>query len=416
MHNTQQSRKHSIYSSCIISKPSQGRQEGSVSTASIAWVVVSLLILSQPGTSVCALTQSQKTPTTVPCPQTNYFKPNHQPPRPTSGLMAAKDSILAQELDSEKFKATMMSRMTKEVDVNKVPSPSKVSTTTKKPQLTPVQQTSLVTAFWRNCEQQRTDKEPLCVDPQAPILLEKLLERDSMESLLASPFFTGGVNLLAVRTRFIDDFILDSALSVSGRQVGQPQPQQLVLLGSGMDTRAYRLNLHKDSVVIEVDSDMDVLRGKHDVLAMASHKATCRVATVAVDISESEKVVSKVVTAGLKSTMPTVWVLEGLLEYLKPSVHPLLLSALRRKSFPGTRIVLQCLEPSFGEYSAKLGLALPYQQLVTVEQMKRSLLEAGFCGVRVHNQDELQHRFRRILPPGFVLMEAHVKDEETTTD
>lgn len=60
MRNTKNSHKHSIYESYIVSKPRQVRHGGTVSTASIAWVVMSLLTLSQPGTGVRAFMHSQK--------------------------------------------------------------------------------------------------------------------------------------------------------------------------------------------------------------------------------------------------------------------------------------------------------------------------------------------------------------------
>ena len=78
--------------------------------------------------------------------------------------------------------------------------------------LSPVQRTSLFTAYWRNCEQQRSDGiEPLCYDPQASILLENFLDKKSEESLRrldGSPIKEEAIEMLAVRTSFIDDFIL----------------------------------------------------------------------------------------------------------------------------------------------------------------------------------------------------------------
>jgi len=74
--------KHSINGSCRVSKRSPGRREGTVSTASIAWVVASLLAVSQPSTGVCAFTQSTKT-SKAPCAKTKYSKPNLRPRRPS---------------------------------------------------------------------------------------------------------------------------------------------------------------------------------------------------------------------------------------------------------------------------------------------------------------------------------------------
>jgi len=72
MTNIEYCRKHSMYGTCIISKRPPVRHGGMVSTASIAWVVMSLLALSQPS---CAFMHSQKT---VPSVQTNHLKPNLQ--------------------------------------------------------------------------------------------------------------------------------------------------------------------------------------------------------------------------------------------------------------------------------------------------------------------------------------------------
>ena len=204
--------------------------------------------------------------------------------------------------------------------------------------LSPVQRTSLFTAYWRNCEQQRTDGiAPLCYDPQASILLENFLDKKSEESLRrldGSPIKEEAVEMLAVRSRFIDDFIL--APSESRLEMTKPF-RQLVLLGSGMDTRAYRLNMDKNWLVIEVDSDIDMLSWKHRVLENAKYKPTCKVASVEADISiVSQEWGSKIVNAGLKPELPSVWVLEGLMEYLNPDVHFNLFETVRQKCSPGS--------------------------------------------------------------------------------
>mmetsp|Transcript_19789 Transcript_19789/g.23636 ORF Transcript_19789/g.23636 Transcript_19789/m.23636 type:complete len:327 (+) Transcript_19789:134-1114(+) len=78
--NSTQPTKQSIYGSCRVSKRSPRRREGTVSTASLAWVVAGLLAVSQPRTGVCAFTQSTKT-SKVPCAKTKYSKPKIQPRR-----------------------------------------------------------------------------------------------------------------------------------------------------------------------------------------------------------------------------------------------------------------------------------------------------------------------------------------------
>ena len=106
--------------------------------------------------------------------------------------------------------------------------------------LTAVQQTCLYTAFWRDREQKQRG---LISDPQAPVLLDAFLSDELRLQLLASAFLAPGTDLIAVRSKLIDDAIM------SRNATG---PVQLVLLGAGMDTRAYRLGLHPESLVIEV--------------------------------------------------------------------------------------------------------------------------------------------------------------------
>ena len=118
---------------------------------------------------------------------------------------------------------------------------------------------------------------------------------------------------------------------------------------------------------------------------------------------------------------PTIFVLEGLLEYLDPNSHHELFTALRRfsaKTNPkqlsglGSRIVLQCLEPSFGDYISKMGMELPYKKLVRAEEMKKSLVEGGWANVIVYTAEDLLSETTfpmfsgRKLPPGFCLVEA----------
>ena len=311
---------------------------------------------------------------------------------------------------------------------------------------TPTQQTCLFTAFWRNCEQNKANdpdaKEPLFYDPQAPILLEQFLDKETEKKLFESPFHDEVVDLLAVRTRFIDDFILkfvstttetdqsESDSSDGKRCTNNPGFKQLVLLGAGMDTRAYRLDLPNDWIVVEVDSDMDVLQKKHEVLQRfkgpTKFKPTVKkVGSVECNIeSEPGKAMAQCFNGseGLcDDKRPTIFVLEGLLEYLDPNSHLKLFTALRRSSTNinpkqlsrlGSRIVLQCLEPSFGDYISKMGIELPYKKLVTAEEMTKCLAKGGWENVIVYTAEDLVSETTfpmfsgRKLPPGFCLIEA----------
>ena len=51
------------------------------------------------------------------------------------------------------------------------------------------------------------------------------------------------MQFVAIRTRYFDDFIVYSLPDIS----------QVVLLGSGLDTRAYRLPLTASTTIFEID-------------------------------------------------------------------------------------------------------------------------------------------------------------------
>jgi methyltransferase (TIGR00027 family) len=107
---------------------------------------------------------------------------------------------------------------------------------------------------------------------------------------------------IGLRTRFIDDFLR------SGQQTAQT-----VILGAGLDTRAYRLPWPAGARVIEIDH-ANVLEFKAGVMTSLSAEPTCELMTVATDLSRPW--LEPLVAAGFDRQQPATWVLEGLLPYL----------------------------------------------------------------------------------------------------
>lgn len=116
----------------------------------------------------------------------------------------------------------------------------------------------------------------------------------------------GGENVfLPVRTRFFDDVVVD----------GTSWARQLVLLGAGFDTRAYRLDLPATLDVYELDLPA-VLAHKQSVLDAAHASPTCRRHVVDVDLRDDWP--DALLAAGFDPRLPTVWLAEGLVFYLDP--------------------------------------------------------------------------------------------------
>lgn len=118
-----------------------------------------------------------------------------------------------------------------------------------------------------------------------------------------------GKSYIPVRTRFFDDFLMNHGI------------RQVVLLGAGLDTRAFRLNWDPGTHVYEVDYS-ELLHYKESVLAGTS--LYCTRHSICADLRESHWS-QLLLEQGYQSSEPSIWLLEGLLYYLNSNeVHNLL--------------------------------------------------------------------------------------------
>ncbi|WP_320537630.1 SAM-dependent methyltransferase [Pseudarthrobacter sp. IC2-21] len=158
---------------------------------------------------------------------------------------------------------------------------------------------------------------------------------------------------IAVRTRFIDDFL----------QAASPS-RQTVLLGAGLDTRAYRLLWPAGSRVFEIDH-ANVLEFKAGVLGRLAVRPAPELVTVATDLALPWR--EPLVAAGFDPLQPTTWVLEGLLPYLDAAAQLSVLKEVAALSAPGSRAVIERavplpktddVEAKLREFSLQTGLSM----------------------------------------------------------
>lgn len=109
-----------------------------------------------------------------------------------------------------------------------------------------------------------------------------------------------------IRTRFFDEFLLDSCRRWGVRQV--------VLPAAGLDTRAFRLEWPPETRLYEIDQP-EVLAAKEGVIRGAGAKPGCERRTVGVDLREAAWP-EALRGAGYEAEEPSVWLIEGLLFYL----------------------------------------------------------------------------------------------------
>ena len=139
----------------------------------------------------------------------------------------------------------------------------------------------------------------------------------------------GLVCWVAVRTRFLDEMLAD-AVAAGIRQV--------VLLGAGLDARAFRLPWADGVRLFEVDG-APVLGAKQRMVDALGAEPGCERHVVFADLTTSTWP-ERLIAGGFRTEQPTCWIAEGVLVYLNPAERDALLARLAGLSAPGSRLGL----------------------------------------------------------------------------
>ncbi|MFJ7062158.1 class I SAM-dependent methyltransferase [Streptomyces griseobrunneus] len=146
----------------------------------------------------------------------------------------------------------------------------------------------------------------------------------------ADPLWGRFARYFGLRTRVLDDFLLQSVHAGGARQV--------VLLGAGLDSRAFRLDWPPGCVIFEIDRE-EVLAFKHQVLDGLS--ATPKAARVPVPMDLRADWAGALPGAGFDPAAPSVWLVEGLLFYLPPAAETYLIDTVDRLSTAGSALAFE---------------------------------------------------------------------------
>ncbi|MFD4372407.1 SAM-dependent methyltransferase [Streptomyces sp. NPDC058486] len=162
---------------------------------------------------------------------------------------------------------------------------------------------------------------PACAD--WPVRIGQVPEGDD------NPLWGRFARYFGLRTRVLDDFVLGSV---------HDGARQVVLLGAGLDTRAFRLDLPSDCVVFEIDR-AGVLAFKQQVLTDLS--AAPRVKRVPVPVDLRADWVTALTTTGFDPAAPSVWLAEGLLFYLPSPAETYLIDTVDRLTTGGSALAFE---------------------------------------------------------------------------
>ena len=134
---------------------------------------------------------------------------------------------------------------------------------------------------------------------------------------------------MGCRTRFYDEFFLEATRSGI---------RQVVILASGLDSRAYRLPWPAGTVVYEVDMP-EVIEFKTLTLRDLGAEPTAERRTVAIDLRDDWATALR--EAGFDPQTPAAWSAEGLLLYLPDAAQDALFDNITALSAPGSRLAFE---------------------------------------------------------------------------
>jgi methyltransferase (TIGR00027 family) len=271
---------------------------------------------------------------------------------------------------------------------------------------TSVGTTAVMVAAARAVETDRPD--PLIRDPYAKLLVtqagagvwESMLDDTLVEKVQAFDPEAGAIfqhmrSYQAVRTHFFDAHFA-GAVAAGIRQV--------VILASGLDSRAYRLDWPTGTTVYEIDQPK-VLAYKSETLA--SHGVTPSADRHEVPIDLRQDWPAALIAEGFDPKAPTAWLAEGLLMYLPADAQDRLFAQITELSAPGSRIAAetaashaderrQAMRDRFDRIIAQLGIerTVDIQELIYHDDDRADLVdwlnEHGWRATGQNSGDEMR--------------------------
>jgi methyltransferase (TIGR00027 family) len=167
----------------------------------------------------------------------------------------------------------------------------------------------------------------------------------------------------AVRTKFFDDYFLTSTVEQHIRQV--------VIMASGLDSRAYRLQWPAGTTIYEIDRP-EVIEFKQATLSALGATPLAEVRAIGRDLREDWRKALR--ESGFDPEEPTAWAAEGLfIGFLSGSAQVQLIKDITEMSAPGSRLAVDHLPgravalsemmQTIGEDWAAHGLAVDFGNL-----------------------------------------------------
>jgi len=250
--------------------------------------------------------------------------------------------------------------------------------------LTPVEATAVKTSYMRAQAAQklrRPDGSPLYSTPWDEAIFNTCLPKVEQQKIDDWQVAAGGaLSMMGGRTAALDDLLMAS-LDQQDTTIGQ-----VVLLGCGLDTRAWRLpSLPQGLLWIDVDTgSTEALKTR----VLAGQEPFCKRLFVQHDLSDTAQLPTKLEEAGLQLDQPVVWLLEGLVGYLTVPTMTDLFRAMHRASGLGSKALITAPPtPEHRDRHSAQGMALLHATFEQSEDTMQRLKETGWEGKVVSHKE-----------------------------
>jgi methyltransferase (TIGR00027 family) len=245
-------------------------------------------------------------------------------------------------------------------------------------------------AMQRFAESSKGKDERICYDPYAvyfirPEIIEfgKKHPEEAKELIENTErFFPGLSSSIMARVRYFDDFVKKSI------EAGM---KQLVILGAGYDTRAYRIEELKENVNIFEMDHPNTQGFKIEKIKEIFGSTPEKLVYVPVDF-EKEKIGEKLIENGFISSKKTLFILEGLVMYIPPEAVADIFLFITENSAKGSTVIFDYYPKSVVDGTCKLEIGQnirnhlikigePLQFGINEEEMENFLKEFGFSSI-----------------------------------
>jgi len=203
-----------------------------------------------------------------------------------------------------------------------------------------VSNTALWVAAIRAIESKK--ENPLFVDPFAEALIGKegYQIMEYYESFNEDKYWISKKDqtefqhtLIGIRVRWFDEMVIRELKKQNMTE------KQVVILASGLDMRAYRLDFPSNTSIYEVDLPEIVEWKQKKVQEIGAVPKCANLISVSSDLSK-ESWLGDLESKGFKKDLATIWIVEGLVIYLDADSVKRLLSNIARISPPGSVLAL----------------------------------------------------------------------------